>query len=79
MYIDTSELQLRTTHRERTYIHTSRQSSKSIRSSGGSSQLVNDQSVLKNGANASASVTITFQKGRKGDNMDVDSEDDVRA
>lgn len=53
------------------------QSSKSIRSSGGSAQLVNDQSVLKNGANASASVTITFQKGEECQNMDVESEDDV--
>lgn len=40
---------------------------------------MNDQSVLKNGANASASVTITFQKGEECENMDVDSGDDVRA
>eukprot|EP00903_Cladosiphon_okamuranus_P005634 g5600.t1 len=53
------------------------QSSKSIRSSGGSTQLVNDQNVLKNGANASASVTMTFQKGGESENMDVESGDDL--
>eukprot|EP00752_Nemacystus_decipiens_P016359 g14628.t2 len=53
------------------------QSSKSIRSSGGSSQLVNDQRVLKNGASAFASVIITFQKGEENDNMDVDSGEDL--
>ncbi|CAM9477216.1 unnamed protein product, partial [Pylaiella littoralis] len=53
------------------------QSSKSIRSSGGSSQLVNDQSVLQKGPNASASVTITFQKVREYRDMETESDDEL--
>lgn len=60
-------------------MNVSLQSAKSIRSSGGSAQLVNDQSVLQKGANASASVTITFQKDRECQDMEMDSDDDVRA
>ncbi|CAM9141448.1 unnamed protein product [Scytosiphon promiscuus] len=45
------------------------QSAKSMRSSAGSAQLVNDHVVRRKGPNASASVTITFQKsgGRQED------------
>ncbi len=53
------------------------QSSKTIRSSGGLAQLVNDQSVLKKGSNAAANVAITFQKSGECQNLDTDSEDDV--
>ncbi|CAM9221599.1 unnamed protein product [Ectocarpus sp. 8 AP-2014] len=50
------------------------QSSKCIRSSRGSAQLVNDQSVLQKGPDAFASVTITFQKAGACQGMDIDSE-----
>jgi len=53
------------------------QSSKTIRSSGGLAQFVNDQSVQKNGANASANVVITFQKSGECQDLDTDSEDGV--
>ncbi|CAM9130156.1 unnamed protein product, partial [Ectocarpus sp. 12 AP-2014] len=50
------------------------QSSKCIRSSRGSAQLVNDQSVVQKGPDAFASVTITFQKAGACQGMDIDSE-----
>ncbi|CAM9206635.1 unnamed protein product, partial [Hapterophycus canaliculatus] len=53
------------------------QSAKSMRSSGGSAQLVNEQTVLQKGPNAAASVTITFHKsGRFQEEKDAESGDD---